>query len=496
MERIFKIKYLAMFLLIPFLNGCGASSGSISVLPSLDQFKQSTNADIKIDILFVIDDSGSMSQEQQDLFNNFKNFISLFYDKGFDFRVAVTKTSAFGTAVNCKLIASPFTTKTCTAAEYASGAYISTETGLTPKEFRCGFGNNCGVNGGVGFQTQVQIAGTTDPDAPANDPAPQLKATVGNGTPAQGTDHILASSNLTKTQMIDKFKKNIVAGLNGTGDERGIESAETVIRNMKQFYPDPAKQFPRPNSHLAVIHLGDEGDGPLPNDIILPATTSTALYGSNRGGSSTTSTLGSLRSTFINSNPSYAPIVLVVNNNLFIADHLTSVRSYLNALKSHHAVPVLPLVSTATVSVHAIEDLPNSSNIPVYLSAASFDGLNSASNTSGNGIGYFQAYMAVQAGGLVLSKSSPFGPSLSLLGDTISSLASFFTLSETLDALAISNLKVYVEGINSNNPIPNNATNGYQYDQLTNRITFFGSMIPPQGAFIGTIYTCATFNCQ
>jgi hypothetical protein len=486
MLRILVKTCLSLVVILPFVNGCGGGGVSISVLPSIEEFQQNTNADVKIDILFVIDDSGSMSQEQQALYDNFKSFIDLFYDKGFDFRVAVAKTSAYGSSIACKEIATG-TNRTCSesgAYKYSSGNFISRESGLTPKEFRCGYGNSCGVNSQ--YQTSQSISGTADPDAPANDPQP-LQTTVGNGTPGPATDHILASSNLSRAQMIDKFKKNILVGLAGSGDERALESAETVIRNMKQFYPDPNQQFPRPNSHLAIIHVGDEGDGPMPNDLT-EGSLSTALHGSNRSGSSpyTSSTWGSLRSTFINSWSGYDPIVLVTNGNLYIDDHLASAASYLDALKKHDL--------TTTVSVHAIEDLPNSSNIPFFIPSSPSDSCNSSTNATGSGIGYLQAYLAQLSAGLIFSKCSGFGPSLSALGDTISSLASFFTLGGPLDATAQETLKVYVEGINNNNPVPNSAVNGYQYDSSNNRIRFYGSMIPPQGAIIGLQYTCGSLD--
>lgn len=491
-----------------FLANCGGGGSSISVLPSVDQFKQHTNADVKIDILFVIDDSGSMKPEQQAIYNNFKEFIDLFYDKGFDFRVAVAKTSAYGTTINCKEIATG-TSRTCSETgthKYSSGNYISRENGLTPKEFRCGCVeiegvvtcNNCGVNSE--YQTVAVISGTEDDGE-------TLLTTIGNGTPADGTDHILASHGaygLSKSAMIEKFKRNILVGLAGTGDERAIESAETVIRNMKQFYL-PENQFPRPNSHMAIIHVGDEGDGPVPGDTgtlirtLNEDTVGTRLFGSNKGSSTAsagactysstgpvicTSNWGSLRSASINNAtvwPGYDPITLVANDNYVMADHLASVESYLEALKKHQA--------TATVSVHAIEDLPDAPYLPDFLPSIATDTPGSDFNNAGNAIGYFQSYMAYLSGGLILSKEADFGTSLSDLGDRISSLASSFRLEEVLDANAIATLKVYVEGINGNNPLPKSSVNGYTYDEGTNSITFHGSMIPPQGAIIGITYT-------
>lgn len=46
----------------------------------------------KIDILFVVDDSGSMAQEQANLGMNFPGFIDVIQDSGLDYRVAVTTT--------------------------------------------------------------------------------------------------------------------------------------------------------------------------------------------------------------------------------------------------------------------------------------------------------------------------------------------------------------------------------------------------------------------
>src|SRR5262245_11439832 len=46
-----------------------------------------------IDVLFVIDNSGSMGQEQTNLIANFPAFISVLDQSGLDYRVAVTTTS-------------------------------------------------------------------------------------------------------------------------------------------------------------------------------------------------------------------------------------------------------------------------------------------------------------------------------------------------------------------------------------------------------------------
>lgn len=78
------------------LCSCGSDSSTYSILSTGKDFQQNTNAiDVKIDILWVIDTSGSMAEEQQALADNFEHFISNFVSKNYDFRIAVTTTAAW-----------------------------------------------------------------------------------------------------------------------------------------------------------------------------------------------------------------------------------------------------------------------------------------------------------------------------------------------------------------------------------------------------------------
>src|SRR4051812_43560648 len=49
----------------------------------------------KIDILWVVDNSGSMDPFQKNLATNFSSFITNFQQKGFDFQMAVTASDAY-----------------------------------------------------------------------------------------------------------------------------------------------------------------------------------------------------------------------------------------------------------------------------------------------------------------------------------------------------------------------------------------------------------------
>ena len=59
-----------------------------------DEFVQNTAEHAKVDILWVMDNSGSMSDEQQALAYNFNAFISNFIEKDIDFQMAITTTDA------------------------------------------------------------------------------------------------------------------------------------------------------------------------------------------------------------------------------------------------------------------------------------------------------------------------------------------------------------------------------------------------------------------
>ncbi len=77
------------------LSACTKGS-SFSLLADSQSFKQNAvTINNKIDILWVVDNSGSMDPYQQKLATNFSSFISNFQNKGFDFQMAVTTSDAY-----------------------------------------------------------------------------------------------------------------------------------------------------------------------------------------------------------------------------------------------------------------------------------------------------------------------------------------------------------------------------------------------------------------
>lgn len=81
---------------VGLLAGCEKSAESFSILSDTSAFKQSeAYVQRQIDILWVIDNSGSMASSQANLANNFNSFINRFSRLNYDFRMGVTTTDAY-----------------------------------------------------------------------------------------------------------------------------------------------------------------------------------------------------------------------------------------------------------------------------------------------------------------------------------------------------------------------------------------------------------------
>lgn len=71
------------------LTACGPKAANFSILPTAQSTYQGATANPKVDILWVIDNSGSMLTKQQNLAAGFDSFSSVFTTKGFDFNMAI-----------------------------------------------------------------------------------------------------------------------------------------------------------------------------------------------------------------------------------------------------------------------------------------------------------------------------------------------------------------------------------------------------------------------
>jgi len=90
------INSISMIIMAALLAACGKDSPSFGLLPAGQTFKQNKAIfNNQLDILWVVDNSASMSPLQTNLVNNFSSFITGFKSKGYDFHMGVTSTDAY-----------------------------------------------------------------------------------------------------------------------------------------------------------------------------------------------------------------------------------------------------------------------------------------------------------------------------------------------------------------------------------------------------------------
>lgn len=90
------VKIFFLISVVSLITGCDKGGGNFSILSASDKFTQDTTyVPRQLDILFVVDNSGSMSSSQTNLATNFPSFINFFKNKGYDFKIAVTTTDAY-----------------------------------------------------------------------------------------------------------------------------------------------------------------------------------------------------------------------------------------------------------------------------------------------------------------------------------------------------------------------------------------------------------------
>ena len=165
--------------------GC-TQNPAFSIQADSNTFKQNGNdLQVKVDILWVIDNSGSMATSQAALAANFQSFMAKFQTTNFDYRMAVTTTDAWRAPVENKP----------ELARFRDGTDKTSHSGVTV------------------------ITPTT----------PNLEQT---------------------------FITNVVQGIDGHPDERGLQSMKEALENAD----NAAEPFPRDGAILAVIALTDEED--------------------------------------------------------------------------------------------------------------------------------------------------------------------------------------------------------------------------------------------
>jgi hypothetical protein len=150
------------------LSSCEKGGSNFSLSSTSSKFEQSAVfVPRQLDVLFVVDNSGSMKTSQTNLAQNFPSFINYFKNKGYDFKIAVTTTDAF--------YGDQFINEGCSICN------------LQQTQFRA----SADASGG----TPVRVLDNTTPDL----------------------EHI--------------FSANVQVGINGSGDERAFSSFKAALNS-------------------------------------------------------------------------------------------------------------------------------------------------------------------------------------------------------------------------------------------------------------------------
>ena len=182
---------------ILLLNSCDKGGSSFSVLSDSSSFEQTAVFQPrKLDVLFVIDNSGSMSTSQTNLANNFSSFIDRFISKGYDFKIAVATTDSF--------YGDQFITNGCSI---------------------------CNLN-----QTKFRSSVTPTPVFVID------KANYDLGLPSE------------IARLKSNFSSNALVGVTGSGDERALSSIKAVLNSSLN------SGFHRSDAFLSVVIISDEED--------------------------------------------------------------------------------------------------------------------------------------------------------------------------------------------------------------------------------------------
>lgn len=193
------LKY-TLLLVAALSFACQKSNDSYSLLAEQSTFQQGSSFQArKIDILWVIDNSGSMETSQNNVISNFNSFIQRFQTLNYDFNMAFISTDAYMDATD------------------TNGAYKNT--------YCIAFNKKCSV-----FR---------------DGPGKNATASLHSGVPI--------ISKLTQN-ITSVFNLNAAQGIQGYGDERAFQSFKTALQNQSNT------GFRRADAYLAIIIVSDEDD--------------------------------------------------------------------------------------------------------------------------------------------------------------------------------------------------------------------------------------------
>ncbi|MFO0722569.1 MAG: vWA domain-containing protein [Myxococcota bacterium] len=178
-----------------------------------------------VDILFVVDNSGSMAEEQANLARNFDQFINeLTKSKGNDYRLAIVTTDAGG-GQGARNINGP----------ERSGQVVST------------------------FRTTAPFSLITNGTDACHDIS-DIKHGCFRGDDASKR---VITSDMSADDQINTFKANVLVGTCGNGYEEGLEGMKLGLSRSGGDCPGQP-EFLRDDANLVVVIVSDENDSTDP----------------------------------------------------------------------------------------------------------------------------------------------------------------------------------------------------------------------------------------
>ncbi|HEX4925917.1 MAG TPA: hypothetical protein VFV50_17625 [Bdellovibrionales bacterium] len=237
-RKISFLDILAFITIATLLAGCGEEKPTFSLLPEQDEFSQSSSTvNNKVDILWIVDGSGTMANHQSNLAANFGDFIADFADKGFDFQMAVASTDAWLREVN-----------------YNGGT--------------CSSNPNPSLNPNTIYRSSADCANTL---ATFGDLTKFRDGDIygaQNGTPGPRSGVYLITSMMSALDISNTFSTNVRTGTRGDGTrEAGFQSLRAVLRRNADGSAayngethTALASFRRESAFLAVIIVSDEED--------------------------------------------------------------------------------------------------------------------------------------------------------------------------------------------------------------------------------------------
>ena len=227
----------------------GCDSPSFNLASVSDQFSQSVSVNNKVDIIWIVDGSGTMATHQDNLAQNFAGFIKQFRDKGFDFNMVVASNDAWVreenyNAASCFLFYDPlhpmYSPNGPNPSESPSNLYVSSA--------------DCEGT----LATWGELTTFRDGD---------IYGSIGGGAGARSGQYII-TSDMDDQEMLQVFQTNVKTGTRGDGvAESTLSSLRAVLRrdaDGKRIYSGETHtvldSFRRPDAFLAVITVSDEED--------------------------------------------------------------------------------------------------------------------------------------------------------------------------------------------------------------------------------------------